>query len=125
MILPAVVKYAFRSVSEPENVRAVAVPPTVIPVPGLPAMTPSAIVRVTVHGETESTSPKGVPENSRLPATSSVTVKFAGAEAVGLSLTGVMLIRDVAGGFDDSDGESLSEITVVKVRAEVLFRAVV
>jgi hypothetical protein len=45
--------------------------------------------------------------------------------SVGESLTGVMLIRDVAGGFDDSDGESLSEMTVVKVRAEVLFRSVV
>jgi hypothetical protein len=54
-----------------------------------------------------------------------VTVKLAGAKAVGRSLTGVMLIRDVAGGFDDSDGELLSEITVVKVRAEVLFRSVV
>ena len=63
------------------------------------------------------------------------TVEFAAAfsgmilgereMSVGVSLTGVMLIRDVAGGFDDSDGESLSEITVVKVRAEVLFRAVV
>ena len=63
------------------------------------------------------------------------TVEFAAAfsgiilgereMSVGESLTGVMLIRDVAGGFDDSDGESLSEITVVKVRAEVLFRSVV
>ena len=87
MILPAVVKYVFRSVSDPENVRAVGVPPTVIPVPGLPAMTPSAIVRVTVHGATESTSPKGVPENCRLPGTSSVTVKLAGAKAVGASFT--------------------------------------
>ena len=50
-------------------------------------MTPSAIVRVTVHGETESTSPKGVPEYCRLLATSSVTVKLAGAEAVGASFT--------------------------------------
>ena len=66
----------------------------VILVPALPMITPSTIESVTVS-VLLSTSANGVPEKTKLPATSSVTVKLAGMELaliVGLSLTGVMVI---------------------------------
>ncbi len=90
MIWPAVVKYVFNAATVPAKVRAVAVPPTVIPCVALPVSVPSATASVTVSVAL-STSAKGVPVYVRLPATSSVTAKLAGAVTVGVSFTAVRL----------------------------------
>ena len=101
----------------PANVRAVAVPPTVIPVPAFPVIVPDPTLSVTVQLD-ESTSAKGVPVKSKSLATSSVTVNDPGALIVGLSLTAVMLI------VEDADALELpSETKVVKVLDVVLFAA--
>ena len=59
VIFPSVVKYVFRADPVPAKVRTVAEPPTVMPVPALPVIVPSLIVRVTVR-LVLSTSAKGV-----------------------------------------------------------------
>ena len=93
-MLPAVVKYVFNAATVPANVRAVAVPATVIPVPAFPVTVPSLTESVTVSVAL-STSAKGVPENVRLPATSSVNAKLDGAVTVGASFTAVIVIVPV------------------------------
>ena len=62
MIFPAAAKYVFNAATVPAKVRAVAVPPTVIPVPGLPVIVPTSTPSVTVRLGL-SASEKGVPEN--------------------------------------------------------------
>ena len=59
-MLPAVVKYVFNAATVPANVRAVAVPATVIPVPAFPVTVPSLTESVTVSVAL-STSANGVP----------------------------------------------------------------
>jgi hypothetical protein len=86
VILPAVVKYVFRAAMVPAKVRAVAVPATVIPVPTSPVIVPSLTESVAVSVAL-SASAKGVPVYVRLPATSSVKAKLAGALAVGARAT--------------------------------------
>ena len=71
----------------PVKVRAVAVPATVIPVPAFPVITPFGTESVTVMLPlATSMSANGVPVNRMLLATSSITVKEAGAVTVGASL---------------------------------------
>jgi hypothetical protein len=60
-MLPAVVKYVFRSEGVPIKVRAVASPPTKITEPSLPVIIPSLTLKVTVKVEL-SGSEKGLPE---------------------------------------------------------------
>jgi hypothetical protein len=116
VIFPAVVKYVFRSDTVPAKVRAVAEPPTVMPVPALPVIVPSLMVRVTVR-LVLSTSAKGVPVYVRFPATSSVNVKLTGAETVGASFTAVKLRVLVVVAVSEP-----SLTCVVSVRLAVLLR---
>ena len=75
----------------PVNVRAVVVPATVIPVLAFPVIMPSVTESVTVILPlATSTSANGVPLNTRLPLTSSVTVNDEGAETLGASFTAVI-----------------------------------
>ena len=117
MIFPAVIKYVFRFVIVPAKVRAVAVPPTVMPVPALPVIVPSLIVRVTVR-LVLSTSAKGVPVYVRFPTSSSVNAKLTGAETVGASFTAVKLRVLVVVVVSEP-----SLTCVVSVRLVVLFSA--
>jgi hypothetical protein len=117
VIFPAVVKYVFKSDPVPAKVRAVAVPPTVMPVPALLVIVPSLIVRVTVR-LVLSTSAKGVLVYVRFPDSSSVNAKLAGADTVGASLTAVRVIVLVVLVF-----KAPSLTCVVSVRLSVLLRA--
>ena len=81
----------FNAAKVPVNVRAVVVPATVIPVLAFPVIMPSVTESVTVILPlATSTSANGVPVNTRLPLTSSVTVNDEGAETVGASFTAVI-----------------------------------
>ena len=103
----------------PAKVLAVAVPPSVMPATVAAVSVPSATLSVTVS-EGESTSAKGAGGvgQTRLPATSSVTLNDVGADTVGASLTGVIEMVLVC------EAESArSETVVVRVRATVLLAA--
>ena len=78
----------------PASVLAVAVPPIVMPGPGLAVSVPSAMASVIVS-ESESMSANGSKPSAgqtRFVATFFCTVKAAGTIAVGASLTGVIAI---------------------------------
>ena len=80
-------KNALRLAGLPANVRAVAEPPTVTPAAVDAAIVPSATSSVTVTvGESMSVTNVTLAGQSRLPATSSVTVKVPGADRIGASL---------------------------------------
>ena len=103
----------------PAKVRALAVPPNVMPATVAAESVPSATLSVTVS-EVESTSAKGagLAGQTRLPATSSVTVNDTGDTTVGASLTALIEIVLV---FDE---ESMpSETVILSVLATVLLAA--
>ena len=74
----------------PVKVRAVAVPPWVMPLPEAPSSVPSATARVTVS-RLLSASPKGVPVKTSGLVRSSVTRKVPGTATMGALSAGLMV----------------------------------